>query len=484
MNKEAETSRETGVFLEIVRIVAPLLLLSIGVVGLIVLWNRRPISVKPETKKDAPLVDTRPVVSHAGDLTIATNGQVVPYREVSLSAEVAGRITEKTDVCRAGKFVRRGQLLLKIDPRDYVLAKKRLTEEFDQAEIAIKELDVEIGNTQSLIELARDDLKLQQDSVDRQTKLVAARATSTAAVDQAKLSLLQARSSLTMFENQLALSRAKKPRLTSATKLIGVRLEQAELDLERTEVKSPIDGMVVVESVEVDSYAQKGTALVTIEDTSAVEVRCHLRMDELQWIWSQADKATGPDAALPETAGSPRLEYQLPETPVTIVYRLADQEFIWQGRLWRYDGIGLDGRTRTVPCRVLVEAPRDVQTRTGDGPTAGPPALVRGMFVSLEIHTQPTIDLIEVPEVAVQPGNRVWRVRDKRLNTVGVHVVEIADGVAVLRSQPDRLAVGDRVVISPLADVTEFMAIRERKQPGKQPDNADGVAMVTEEKPR
>ena len=74
---------------------------------------------------------------------------------------------------------------------------------------------------------------------------------------------------------------AKKPRLTSAIKLIDVRLEQAELDLKRTKVTAPIDGMVVVESVEENAYVQKGTPLVTIEDTSAVEVRCHLRMDEL-----------------------------------------------------------------------------------------------------------------------------------------------------------------------------------------------------------
>jgi hypothetical protein len=237
--------------------------------------------------------------------------------------------------------------------------------------------------------------------------------------------------------------------------------------------------MVVTESVEVNSFAQKGTPLVTIEDTSAVEVRCHLRMDELCWIWCQAAGEKALDAA-----ASPRLEYQLPETPVTVVYRLAGQEFTWEGVLWRYDGIGLDERTRTVPCRVLVPKPREAGLRSGDGrsnPPSGPPALVRGMFVELEIHARPKADLVRVPEVAVQPGNRVWRVRSNQLHTVDVHVVEIVDDVAVLRARRDLLAVGDKVVISPLADVTDGMTVQERSKDGTRTASAANVALAAEE---
>ena len=333
--------------------------------------------------------------------------------------------------------------MLEIDPSDYLLEKKRLTEEREQAEIVLHELDVETVDTEALVEVAADDVELKQKEVARQMELVAARATNDALVDQAKTGVLQARNTLLTLRKQLNLLNAKRPWLTSAIELIGVRLERADLDLARTKVTSPIDGMVVVESVEVNSFVQKGTPLVTIEETSAVEVECHLRMDELSWIWSQK-----PVAAAQDAARSPRLEYQIPETPVTVVYLLADREYTWEGLLWRYSGIGLDERTRTVPCRVLVRAPRDVRTRGAQEQAAptGPPALVRGMFVELEIHAKPKADLLQVPEVAVQPGNRVLRVRASQLHTVDVRVVEIVDDVAVIRARRDLLSAGDKVV--------------------------------------
>jgi len=467
---------------EAVRIVAPALILAIGALGFFVLKGRREVPARPAEEKVAPLVDTVAVVAYTDPLTIEVDGHVVPYLEVALSAEVAGRVIGKEDSCRAGKFVRQGELLLEIDPSDYLLQKKRLTEEREQAEIVLKELAVEMADTESLIELAADDLELKQKELNRQTKLVASRATTAAAVDRAKASVLQTRNALLLLRKQYNLLNAKRPRLKSAMELIDVRLEQAELDLKRTKVTSPIDGMVITESVEENSYVQKGAPLVTLEDTSAVEVKCNLRMDELCWIWSQ----TAGDVAF-GAAGSPRLEYQIPETPVTVVYRLVSQQYTWEGVLWRYDGIGLDERTRTVPCRVLVRAPREVRLRAAEGagrsPT-GPPALVRGMFVTLEIHARPKANLLKVPEVAVQPGNRVWRVRANRLHTVDVHVVEIVDDVAVLRVRHDLLSAGDKVVVSPLAEATSGMTVRQRRQGVARSTDGGKMALATESRTR
>ena len=475
-------TREQSAFTEVVRIVAPLLILAIGGGGYLMLEGRREVTVRPAEEKQAPLVDTASVVPYTETLTIEVDGQVVPYLEVSLSAEVAGSVTEKAEVCRAGKFVRTGELLIQIDQADYLLAEERLTEERVQAEVALKERDVEDADTQSLVELAEEDLELREADLARYKELLTTRAVSEAGVDEAKMSVIQAKNNLMSLKKQLNLLKAKEPRLTSATKLIDIQLKQAELDLARTTITSPIDGMVVVESVEEDSYVQKGTPLVTIEETSAVEVRCNLRMDELCWIWSQVEGRESPE---PDT--SAQLEYQIPETPVTVSYRLAGQEYTWDGVLWRYDGIGLDERTRTVPCRVLVNAPRDVSVRTPVGrmePSGGPPALVRGMFVNMEIHTQPKTDLLKVPEVAVQPGNRVWRVRDSRLHTVDVHVVEIDGGSAVLRVDANLLSAGDAVVVSPLAEAIDGMIVRQRSEGAGLRAEVEEVALATEESTR
>lgn len=446
---------------ETVRIGAPLLILAIGAGGFLLLKGKPEVSRRPAETESAPVVDTETVKAHNDALTIKVDGQVVPFLEVSLSAEVGGRIIEKTEFCRAGKLVQKDDLLLRIDPGDYEREKARLGEELEQADVTIEELKVEIANTETLIGVAEQDLLLQQNELDRELALKARGASTDASLDQAKSGVLQATNSSMTLKNQLNLLKTRRARLESSKTLTRIRLEQAEVDLQRARITSPIDGMVVEESVEENSYVQKGAALVTLEKTSTVEVKCHLRMDQLYWIWNQGSET--PPAASQGALGA---DYELPETPVTVVYRLANEEYVWQGRLWRYDGIGVDQRTRTVPCRVRVDAPRDVRLRTEEGafePAAGPPALVRGMFVALEIHARPRVNLLQVPEIAVRPGNKVWRVRDGQLHALIVQVVTIANQVAVLRTAAEDLRVGDKVVVSPLAETTDGMAVQDQE---------------------
>ncbi|MCU0959481.1 MAG: hypothetical protein MUF48_05195, partial [Pirellulaceae bacterium] len=93
----------------------------------------------------APIVKTATVREHHDGLTIKADGVVVPYREIDLSAEVAGRVVERADVCRAGNYVTRGTLLARIDPQDYQLEKERLEKERQQASVALEELAEELA---------------------------------------------------------------------------------------------------------------------------------------------------------------------------------------------------------------------------------------------------------------------------------------------------------------------------------------------------
>ena len=157
-------------------------------------------------------------------------------------------------------------------------------------------------------------------------------------------------------------------------------------------------------------------------------------------------------------------------TPVTVGYSLAGRTYAWEGVLARYEGIGLDQDTRTVPCTVVVEDPSKF-CRVVDGKKVdcqsrqSPSALVRGMFVKLFIHAHPQTPLLRIPELAMRPGNRVWRVRDGKLSVVPIRVVSSMEKWAVIQPKIEgQLVSGDRVVVSPLAVVEEGMAVREQEQ--------------------
>jgi multidrug efflux pump subunit AcrA (membrane-fusion protein) len=412
-----------------------------------------------------PAVETTALSPHSGTLNLQVDGVVVPFREVSLAAEVGGRITSKEDVCRAGRIVQKGTVLLEIDPRDYELRVRRFQTQLEQAQSSLNELYVESKNTELLVQLAQEDLELNHAEVVRFQNLKGG-AVAVSDLDRAKRAELVARNTLQSLNNQLQLNRARQDRLQSSERLAQTELEQAKLDLERTRLVSPVNGVVVKESVEQDSFVEKGMPLVVIEDTSAVEVRCNLKMDQITWLWRQESAVKG--------SGAPQALYQVPATPVTIKYQMAGHDFFWEGVLSRYEGVGLDERTRMVPCRVLVTQPRgslDKNAPSEHAPVS--PSLVRGMYVSLSLHVSPNVPLARIAEPAVRPGKIIWVVRDGRIKIIrNIRPVELVsrigdDGSAtkewLIELAGSELRLQDQVVTSPLSFVTDGLEVRQQK---------------------
>lgn len=450
------------VLTDLARMAAPLGVLALGVAAFVGLRATKQSPVRAKEQVLAPIVETVLVKPHQGGLDISVDGVVVPFREIDLSAEVSGRIAKKSADCRAGRYVTRGTALIEIDSRDYDLEVERLNRELTQADGSLQELDVEIRNTQSLIKLSQEQLTLQRKELERQQSLAGKRIIADSDLDKSKRDELAAINSVMTLDNQLQLLRTRRGRLESARDLWKSQLAKARLDLSRTKVSSPIDGVIIREMVEEDSYVLKGTSLAKLEDTSAVEVKCSLRMEDLYWLWaqggSQVDTATA----------DPLRDYQIPHAPVTVSYQLGGRRYYWAGVLSRFDGIGVDERTRTVPCRVHVDKPREVRIEGSDGSAAnmvGPPALVRGMFVTVNVHAQPAMTLLEVPQRAVQPGNMVWQVNDGRLTIRRIRVADATDEYVLIYSDADGLQSGMKLVSSPLASATNGMAVRERAQP-------------------
>nr|WP_236618152.1 HlyD family efflux transporter periplasmic adaptor subunit [Rhodopirellula europaea] len=408
----------------------PLLLLS-AAIGLVFFLG----AVQPSTRPAAdtslagrlqalPAVDVVPTQSLADSgktLHLNTDGTVVPFREVVLATEVAGRIIEKSPQCEAGQYVTAGTVLMRIDPTDYELTVRRL-EQTQQSEYeSINEIDQELINASRLLEIADADIELQSREVKRLDSLpedFAARRD----VDAARRAVLQAEQQKVTYQNQIDLLKKRRARLELAEQLAATQLKQARIDLERTEIRAPIDGVIASEQAELNTFVARGNPVVTMEDTSKVEVATSLRTDQLYWVLNQKTSQS-PIEELNAPANGAHRGYKLPPTEVKVQYQLSgrdDVTYVWDGQLIGYDGIGLDEQTRTVPVRVVVDQPQmfDVQRQGDDESTkrpteenvisTGPTALVRGMFVRLQLQLQPAVPLVILPSEALKPGNRVW----------------------------------------------------------------------------
>ncbi|MEE2989655.1 MAG: HlyD family efflux transporter periplasmic adaptor subunit [Planctomycetota bacterium] len=354
--------------------------------------------VRRKTSQTQQELIVAPVVVHDDVLLLEADGVVVPFREIQLATQVAGRIARKSPRCRAGNYVEKGQELFQIDDRDYTLEVSRLSKQLEQSTLQMEEVDLDIRNVGELIEIAQEDLQLQLNEYNRLKRLEDGQVITATDVERSQRAVLMSRTTLTQLSGQFATLGKSKYRMQAGTELAGIQLEKARLDAARTTVIAPVGGVITRDLVEEDSFSQKGATLVTIEDTSHVEVKCNLRMDDLYWIWNQ-QQASSEEGLVDQ--------YELPETPVDVMYELVGRvgaTYHWQGRLERYDGLGLDQETRTVPVRVVVDQPHRERT-AGD---SGPSTLVRGMYVTIKIRCRPVSPLIRIPERAVQPGNRVW----------------------------------------------------------------------------
>ncbi len=335
-------------------------------------------------------------------LKLQVDGTVVPFREARVAAEVAGKVVFKSDECESGSYVKEGQLLMRIDATDYELEVDRLTRMKEQDYQALREVDQEMANAKRLIGVANQDVELQRKEVERQNAMPAGFA-SRAEIDQASRALLASTQQLVTYENQLDLLAQRRIRLEASERLADTQLRGAQTNLARTEIRAPIEGVIVSEDADLNTFVARGDTLVVIEDTSKVDVSSSLRMDQLYWVLDQKGKI----------ADSASRNYDLPETPAIIEYEMSGRDNViyrWNGKLLSYNGIGLDPVTRTVPVRVVVDNPQEMVDEKGD-PIArtGAPALVRGMYVRVKLMLKPKASLVVIPARALQPGNRIFQ---------------------------------------------------------------------------
>ena len=393
---------------ELLKYLLSIFILGFGVVAALGLASLRDELGTADVRKLNPKADVIAAAEYKGPLDLVVSGTVVPYREIEIAAQVGGVIATKYAECEAGQFVKKGSKLFEIENSDYVLDVKTINSEIKQAARSLEEVEKEIEGAIKNIELAQSDYELQQKDFERTQKLSSA--LSESELDQAKRVLLQSQTSLTGRKNQLDMLRARELKMQASLDLAKSRLAKSELSLTRTTVKAPDDGVIVAEFVEQGNYATPGKKLVTLEVTRRAEVQSNLTPGELRWLRQYADAG---DAFQDE---SDVLVYQLPKMPVEI-FDSSDPEVRWQGVLERFNGIGRDERTKTIPCSIGVDQPIIL---TEDGAHV----LVRGMYVKcrMEIPPEKLKDRVffRLPAAAVQPyvdesgqsGNVIWKASD------------------------------------------------------------------------
>ena len=415
-----------------------------------------------------PVVEVVSLQQHETGIDFSVDGEVIPFRRLDLVAEVSGRVVYKSEQCRLGRYVKKGELLMQIDPVDYQLAVDQAKAAVSQAKVSIDENSVQKTNTEKELALAGEQLELVKKDFDRSQQLAAQKTITPAELERAQSSLLSIQEVIQRLENQLRVLSTQTERLAVQERREELAWETAQLNLARTEVKAPMSGVITEDSFEVNSFIQKGANVAKILDTSQLEIQCSLYMKQIQWIWRQSDESRSepggqhvPGQAVGITGAaaeilSQRTGYVFTPTPVTIRYEMDGERWAWEGELKTLDGGIMNPITRMVPCRVKVDNPQSGKRINGNlTESAIPPMLFAGMYVTVIVHSKPDISLYRIPERALLPGNKIWTVVEGKLQQHSIRIASTTLGDVLFYADSESIRPNDLVVVSPLASPTE-----------------------------
>jgi RND family efflux transporter MFP subunit len=367
--------------------ILPVVVLAAALAGGRYIIDQRPTASQFEPPQVPVSIDAIRILPEDYRVVVRSEGTVDPRTMSTLIPQVSGQIVEVSPSFREGGFFERGDILIKLDPRDYELAISSAEAQVAQAESALEQ-------ELALAKVVADDWR----SLGREAP------------------------ELGLRKPQIAAARAT---LLSAQ----AQLERSRFDLERTRIRAPYDGQVLEKNVDVGQFISQGTVLARVYATDYVEIRLPLSNRQLEFV-DLPERFRG-ETAQRDTAG--------PE--VVVKATIGRQEWRWSGRVVRAEG-AIDTRTR----QLFVVAQVDDPYKRGQD---GQPPLRIGQFVEVEIQGRVLPGAFVLPRGALREGAEVLVVDDdSRLQRRTVSVAWTDGESAVITGG---LESGEVVNITPLA---------------------------------
>lgn len=239
---------------KIAMIVVPFLVLGAGILVMRLLISHRAAAEVVEPRASTTPVEVLRTRAADHPVVIRSTGSVVAAREVTLMAEVAGRVTWVSPELRPGGRFSKGDVVLRIDDRDYRLAIEQQRAGVEQSSLSLQ--------------LERGRARVAEREWDRVGKRLGGAA-----------------------NGQLA---RRQPQLKSARAALQAarsRLEAAQIQLSRTRIRAPFNALVQARSVDVGQVVRPGQTLVSLVGTDIFWVKATVPIADLAEIAVPGGKA-------------------------------------------------------------------------------------------------------------------------------------------------------------------------------------------------
>ena len=423
------------------RLAMPLVVLAVlGVAGGVsAYWlMNRPQAKRRPLQRQAKLVEVQRVQVQEQRVVIQGMGTVVPARSIELASRVSGEIVQVNPKLIPGGRFDANEFMVKVDPKDFELAvrlqqaqAKRASAGVEQAASAVTQRQADLTRAESALAIemgqqsaAEGEYRLLGEAVKPEDEFLVLREPQ---LKQAKADCLAAKAAKRAAEAALNAAKASE----TASKVV---LEQAQLDLKRTEIRAPFNAVVQSRNIDLGAQVAVGSSLASLVGTDEYWVQVSVPVDELRRI-----RIPG---------------FNSEQGSMVQVYN----QGAWGPDTHRLGAVAqlmseIEPEGRMARLLVAVEDPLALKTT----PEARRP-LILGGYVRVEIVGQKLSNVIRLERTALRNGNQVWvmgpddtlEIRDVRITWAGNNHVCVAEG----------LLTGDRVIVSDLGAPVAGMALR------------------------
>lgn len=197
-------------------------------------------------------------------------------RHAWITAEVSGEVVELKSDLRVGAAVEAGELLVRIDDRQYQRKLDRARSLLAVDEAQLRRLDIEEQNLDRLIEIATTELGIAEREYERVVGLFEAGQAPHREVDVARQDYERARRTLQTLENSKALLPQQRAAQLATRDLHQAEVGLAELEIERCRICAPFRGQLEAVEVEIGERVTVGRRLFALLDPDLIEVPIEL----------------------------------------------------------------------------------------------------------------------------------------------------------------------------------------------------------------
>ena len=317
------------------------------------LYLSKPSAQIAEPEYKPVSIDVTTAVKETVRVTVQAQGTVGALRETAIMAEVSGRIIETAENLVVGSFVAEGDVLLRIDPRDY------------QTSLLRAQASVESAESSLVQEKGRS------------------------AVAQREWEKLPSGSQRSQEAKNLYL---RKPQLELAeAQLLAAMadLNTARDRLERTIIRAPYNSLIRAKHSELGQFVGAGSRLIDVFSVDQAEVRLPIPQSKLDYL------------------ELPGVEGYTEEHVIDLYTDVAGQIKHWKAMLHRTEGV-FDDRSRVLYTVARIEDPYALSS-----PGAEPLRL--GTFVNADIEGREFSSIVVLPRHILRAGNSLWIVDDSNI---------------------------------------------------------------------